>query len=143
MFHRPTFPQVPFRHKHIMSMRSCTPNRSIVFLHQTDLWKFQSRRRVMSPVLPSSSFISSCLLGGLIRHTDPELPSMLAVTMSSQLYKVINCMATCGHITVLDTNGKAECSFQQRLVRLLSYPLSLSKNLIFQLAFRLLKKISL
>lgn len=55
-------------------------------LHFNDilyLWKFQARRSVRSTGLPSSSLMTSCLLGGLILHTDPELPSIRAVTMSS------------------------------------------------------------
>lgn len=66
---------------------------NIIFL-RSYLWKFQESLSVRSAVLPSSSLMTSCLLGGLILQTDPELPSMLAVTMSSQLYSVMNCMAT-------------------------------------------------
>lgn len=61
---------------------------------RTHLWKFQVKRRVMSAVpLYSSRFICS-RLGGLMRHSAPELPSMCTVTMSSGLYWLMNCMAS-------------------------------------------------
>lgn len=64
--------------------------------HSTHLWKFQVKRSVMSAVpLYSSRFICA-RLGGLMRHSAPELPSICAVTMSSGLYWLINCMASCG-----------------------------------------------
>lgn len=85
VFHRSSLPKIPLDNTHQSTMSVFTPREAcklrITFL--TDLWKFQSNLSVMSPLLPVSSFISSCLLGGLILHTDPELPSMLAVTMSS------------------------------------------------------------
>lgn len=60
----------------------------------THLWKFQVKRRVMSAVpLYSSRFIWA-RLGGLMRHSAPELPSICAVTMSSGLYWLMNCMAS-------------------------------------------------
>lgn len=43
--------------------------------------------------LYSSRFIWA-LLGGLMRHRAPELPSICAVTMSSGLYWLMNCMAS-------------------------------------------------
>lgn len=43
--------------------------------------------------LYSSRFIWA-RLGGLMRHSAPELPSICAVTMSSGLYWLMNCMAS-------------------------------------------------
>lgn len=64
---------------------------------RTYLWKFQVKRRVMSAVpLYSSRFIWA-RLGGLMRHSAPELPSICAVTMSSGLYWLMNCMASWEH----------------------------------------------
>lgn len=62
---------------------------------QQHLWKFQVKRRVMSAVPLSSSRFIWARLGGLIRHKAPELPSMDAVTISSGLYWLMNCMASC------------------------------------------------
>lgn len=62
------------------------------------LWKFQVKRSVMSAVPLYSSCFIWALLGGLMRHSAPELPSICAVTMSSGLYWLMNCMASCeGH----------------------------------------------
>lgn len=50
---------------------------------RTHLWKVQVKRSVMSeePLLSSSHICSR--LGGLMLQSEPELPSMRAVTMSS------------------------------------------------------------
>lgn len=82
MFHRPSFAQVPVGDK-------VSPLTSADVVHgtrrrRTDyLWKFQAKRSVRSAGLVSSSLMTSCLLGGLILQTEPELPSIRAVTMSS------------------------------------------------------------
>lgn len=65
---------------------------------RTHLWKFQVKRSVMSAVPLYSSCFIWARLGGLMRHRAPELPSICAVTMSSGLYWLMNCMASCvGH----------------------------------------------
>lgn len=52
----------------------------------------------MSAVPLYSSCFIWARLGGLMRHRAPELPSICAVTMSSGLYWLMNCMASCvGH----------------------------------------------
>lgn len=50
---------------------------------QRYLWKVQVRRRVMSEEPFCSSRLICSRLGGLMLHSEPELPSMRAVTMSS------------------------------------------------------------
>lgn len=64
--------------------------------HGTHLWKFQVKRSVMSAVPLYNSCFIWARLGGLMRHSAPELPSICAVTMSSGLYWLMNCMASCG-----------------------------------------------
>lgn len=49
----------------------------------------------MSAVPLYSSCFIWARLGGLMRHSAPELPSICAVTMSSGLYWLMNCMASC------------------------------------------------
>lgn len=82
MFNRPSFAQVPVRDK-VFSLTSADMVHGTRHRRTDYLWKFQAKRSVRSAGLLSSSFITSCLLGGLILQTDPELPSISAVTMSS------------------------------------------------------------
>lgn len=78
--------------------------------HRTHLWKFQVKRRVMSAVPLYSSCFICARLGGLMRHSAPELPSICAVTMSSGLYWLMNCMASCvEHTSVRGSRPPFSC----------------------------------
>lgn len=61
-----------------MQAALCTPHRALQYL-----WKVQVRRRVMSEEPFCSSLRICSRLGGLMLQSEPELPSMRAVTMSS------------------------------------------------------------